>query len=522
MSHKSSQKLLVSALLLALGAGGGYWAAKQTGDGATAKDKTPLYWVNPMDPRDKRDGPAKDNMGMDFIPVYQEQKNGSPGTVTISPEIQQNLGVRLAKVEKLPIYQQIETVGYVGYDEDRLEAINARMAGWIRTLAIKSEGQRVAKGSLLYEIYAPDLVNAQHEYLLALNTTNPLLLRAAEGKLKSLQVPADQIAALKRSRQVRETIGIYAPSSGYVSELKVREGQYVEPAAALFNISTLQQVWVSAEVFERQAAQLRVGDPVTMTLDYAPGRSWQGRVDYLYPTLDAATRTLKVRLRVDNPDEFLKPNMFAKVAIRTGKGAPQLVVPSEAVIRTGSQDRLVLALGDGNFKSVAITLGPQFGDKVAITLGPQFGDKVAIKAGVEAGDSIVSSAQFLLDSESAIDSDFQRMTAVRPVQVWTQGTVQSMDLASRTLMVAHPPIPEWQWPAMEMEFTVADGVEITQLAEGQILHLQVMQKGDEYRITTIHQESAKESAPATGHAKEQAKDEMEGMDPSQHDMGAKP
>ncbi|WP_287147316.1 efflux RND transporter periplasmic adaptor subunit [Aeromonas sp.] len=501
-----SQKLLLSALLLALGAGGGYWVAKQTTDGATAKKQTPIYWVNPMDPRDKRDAPAKDNMGMDFIPVYEEKQGGSPGTVTISPQIQQNLGVRLAKVERLPIHQQIETVGYVGYDEDRLEAINTRMAGWIRTLAIKSEGQNVAKGTLLYEIYAPELVNTQHEYLMALNTSNPLLLRAAEGKLRSLQVPADQIAALKRSRQVRDTIAIYAPSSGYVSELNVREGQYVEPAAALFNISSLQQVWVSAEVFERQAAQLKVGDPVTMTLDYAPGRRWEGRVDYLYPTLDAATRTLKVRLRFDNPDEFLKPNMFAKVAIRTGKGAPQLVVPSEAVIRTGSQDRLVLALGDGNFKSVAVTLGPQFGDKVAI------------KAGVEAGDSIVRSAQFLLDSESAIDSDFQRMTAVRPAQVWTQGTVQSIDLANRTLMVAHQPIPEWQWPAMEMEFTVADGVDIARLAQGQSLHLQVMQEEDEYLITTIHQEKA----PASGHAPVQAKDEMEGMDPAQHDMGAKP
>ncbi len=135
-----SKTLLLSALLLTLGAGGGYWAATQgIGSGATkATEKAPLYWVNPMDPRDKRDAPAKDNMGMDFIPVYEEQKNGSPGTVTISPEIQQNLGVRLAKVERLPIHQQIETVGYVGYDEDRLEAVNARMAGWIRTLAIKS------------------------------------------------------------------------------------------------------------------------------------------------------------------------------------------------------------------------------------------------------------------------------------------------------------------------------------------------------------------------------------------------
>ncbi|WP_429151050.1 efflux RND transporter periplasmic adaptor subunit [Aeromonas veronii] len=500
-----NKTVLMSALLLALGAGGGYWAAKQTSDGASAKEKTPLYWVNPMDPRDKRDGPAKDNMGMDFIPVYEEQKNGSPGTVTISPEIQQNLGVRLAKVERLPIHQQIETVGYVGYNEDRLEAVNARMVGWIRTLAIKSEGQQVSKGSLIYELYAPDLVNAQHEYLLALNTANPLLLRAAEGKLKSLQVPADQIAALKRTRQVQETVRIYAPSSGYVSELKVREGQYVEPAAALFNISPLKQVWVSAEVFERQAAQLKVGDPVTMTLDYAPGRRWQGRVDYLYPTLDAATRTLKVRLRFDNPDEFLKPNMFAKVSIRTGQGEPQLVVPSEAVIRTGSQDRLVLALGYGNFKSVAVTLGPQFGDKVAI------------KAGVEAGDNIVSSAQFLLDSESAIDSDFQRMTAVRPAQVWTQGEVESIDLANRTLMVSHQPIAEWQWPAMEMEFTVAEGVDMSKLTKGQTLHLQVMQEGDEYRITTIHQEQA----PTSGDTAKPATDEMEkmeGMDHSQHQM----
>ncbi|MGL5333477.1 MAG: copper-binding protein, partial [Aeromonas veronii] len=178
----------------------------------------------------------------------------------------------------------------------------------------------------------------------------------------------------------------------------------------------------------------------------------------------------------------------------------------EAVIRTGSQDRLVLALGDGSFKSVAVTLGPQFGDKVAI------------KEGVEAGDNIVSSAQFLLDSESAIDSDFQRMTAVRPAQVWTQGEVESIDLANRTLMVSHQPIPEWQWPAMEMEFTVADGVDISKLVEGQTLHLQVMQEGDEYRITTIHQEKA----PTSGHALEQAKDEMEGMGHSQHNMGAKP
>ena len=211
---------------------------------------------------------------------------------------------------------------------------------------------------------------------------------------------------------------------------------------------------------------------------------------------------------LDNPDEFLKPNMFAKVSIGTGKGEPRLVVPSEAVIRTGSQDRLVLALGDGNFKSVAVTLGPQFGDKVAI------------QEGVEAGDSIVSSAQFLLDSESAIDSDFQRMTAVRPMQVWTQGQVQNIDLAGRTLGISHQPIPEWQWPAMEMDFTVADGVDISQLKPDQTLHLQVEQEGDEYRIIQIHVEDK----PAADEPMKEAKGEMpgmEGMDHSQHQMGDK-
>ena len=216
-------------------------------------------------------------------------------------------------------------------------------------------------------------------------------------------MPADQIAALKRSRQVQETVRIYAPSSGYVSELKVREGQYVEPAAALFNISTLKQVWVSAEVFERQAAQLKVGDPVTMTLDYAPIAT--GRAGSITSTRPWMPPPAPSRCGcAANPDEFLKPNMFAKVSIRTGQGEPRLVVPSEAVIRTGSQDRLVLALGMAASSRWPSPWAPVWRQGRHQGRG-------------RSGDSIVSSAQFLLDSESAIDSDFQRMTAVRPAGV---------------------------------------------------------------------------------------------------------
>ena len=225
-----NKTLILSALLLALGAGGGYWAAKQTTDGASAEEKTPLLG-QPMDPATNATAPPRTTWGWTSSPSMRSKRAARRAPSPSAPRSSRTWGAA-RQGRATPIHQQVETVGYVGYDEDKLEAVNARMAGWIRTLAIKSEGQQVSKGASSTSSTPLDLVNAQHEYLLALNTTNPLLLRAAEGKLKSLQVPADQIAALKRTRQVQETVRIYAPSSGYVSELKVREGQYVEPAAA--------------------------------------------------------------------------------------------------------------------------------------------------------------------------------------------------------------------------------------------------------------------------------------------------
>ncbi|EKP0304739.1 efflux RND transporter periplasmic adaptor subunit [Aeromonas veronii] len=470
----------VAMLLVFLAGGGSVYLLTGLKDADTSKEKQPLYWVNPMDPQDKRQSPAKDSMGMDFIPIYEEkeQVKGSAGTVTITPEIQQNLGVRLDRVKRVPTYQEIETVGYVGYDEDRLEAINSRMAGWVRTLAIKSEGQRITKGSFIYALYAPDLVNAQHEYLLAMNSNNPLLIRAAEGKLKALQIPNDQISILKKTRKVSETISFYAPNDGYVSDLKIREGQYVEPAEALFNISTLEQVWVSAEIFERQADLFKIGDPVTMTLGYAPSRTWVGKVDYLYPTLDASTRTFKVRLRFDNPDEFLKPNMFAQLNIKVGGAQKNLVVPNEAVIKTGSQNRVVLSLGDGRFKSVEVTLGSQLNEYIVIT------------SGVEEGDEIVRSAQFLLDSESSINSDFQRMTAFRPTQVWVNADIVDIG-QSRLVTIAHQQVPEWQWPAMRMSFELDNRVDLSSLKIGQSVSVQLRQDQDRYLISDIKDPIAK-------------------------------
>lgn len=362
--------------------------------------KEPLYWVAPMDPDYRRDKPGKSPMGMDLVPVYAGEGaagTGSPGTVMVSPEVVNNLGVRTAKVTRQSLPGNIRTVGYVQYDEDRLIHIHPRVEGWIEKLHVKAAGDPIVLGQPLYDLYSPQLVNAQEELMLALKRSNARLVQAAEDRLLALQLSPPVIEELKRDRQVRQTVTFHAPQSGVVDNLNIREGFYVKPGTTLMSIGALDDVWVEAEVFERQAAQVSVGLPVTMTLEYLPGTEWRGTVDYIYPSLDEKNRTLRIRLRFANETGSLKPNMFAQVLIHTAPSEQGLVIPREAVIRTGSQDRVVLALGEGRFKSVAISLG-RLDEQQALIL-----------EGLEEGDTVVVSAQFLLDSESSKSSDFMRM-----------------------------------------------------------------------------------------------------------------
>jgi len=360
----------------------------------------PLYWQAPMDANYRRDEPGLSPMGMPLVPVYDESPEGSAkgaGLVTISPQVENNLGVRTAVVEFKPLNIAINTVGYVGFDEDRLIHIHPRVEGWLEQLYVKSEGEAVQAGQPLYALYSPKLVAAQEEFVLALQRGNRRLIRSAEERLQTLQVAQAQINTLKKSRQPTKTIIVHSPQDGVIANLGVREGMFVKPGTALMSVGALDEVWVTAEVFERQAGVLAAGNAVTMSLDYLPGRRWEGQVDYIYPILDNKTRTVRVRLRFANTDTLLKPNMFAQVIIHSGESTPTLQVPREAVIRTGSQNRVVLALGDGRYKSVMVTLG-RVGSSEA-----------EILKGLEAGDRVVSSAHFLLDSESSIDSDFKRM-----------------------------------------------------------------------------------------------------------------
>jgi membrane fusion protein, copper/silver efflux system len=305
--------------------------------------------------------------------------------------------VRTAPVESRALPARIRTVGYVQYDEDRLIHIHPRVDGWIEKLHVKAAGDPVVEGQALYELYSPQLVNAQEELLLALKRNNDRLVQAAQDRLLALQLSPQFISELRRDRQIRQTVTFHAPQSGVVDNLNIREGFFVGPGTTLMSIGSLDDVWVEAEVFERQAALVQVGLPVTMTLDYLPGKEWHGTVDYVYPSLDEKTRTLRIRLRFNNNAGTLKPNMFAQVLIAANQGDAGLIIPREAVIRTGDQDRVVLALGAGRFKSVAVELG---------RVGEQYAE---IRRGLNEDDVVVVSAQFLLDSESSKSSDFMRM-----------------------------------------------------------------------------------------------------------------
>jgi Cu(I)/Ag(I) efflux system membrane fusion protein len=332
---------------------------------------------------------------MDLVPVYASEKQ--PGVVEISPQVVHNLGVRTTLAGRQRLYQDIRTVGYVQYDQDQLIHIHPRVEGWVEKLYVKAAGDPVALGQPLYDLYSPQLVNAQEEMILALRRGNERLLQAAEERLLALQLSPDFIASLKRDGQVRQTVTFRAPQQGVVDNLNIREGFFVGPNTTLLSIGALDEVWVEAQVFESEADMVRVGQPVTMRLEYLPGQEWRGTVDYIYPSLEATTRTLRVRLRFANPDEKLKPNMFAQVEIHSEDESEVLTIPREALIRTGRQDRVVLALGDGRFKSVEVTAG-----RISSA-------GVEILHGLKEGEEIVSSAQFLLDSESSKTSDFMRM-----------------------------------------------------------------------------------------------------------------
>ncbi len=462
-----------------------------------------LYWVAPMDPDFRRNEPGKSPMGMDLVPVYaDEAAESDPAIVSIDPLVVNNLGVRTVPAERGPLARRVETVGYVSYDEDTLQHIHSRVDGWIEMLAVKAAGDPVSSGQLLFELYSPTLVNAQQEYLAALSGGNSVLIGASRERLRSLGVAGSEIERLEQQRKANRLVRVFAESDGYAAELGVREGIYVTPSTEIMSLARLDPVWVLVEVFERQAAWIRPGQQAEVELDYLPGQSWQGTVDYIYPALDPTTRTLKVRLRFDNESHALRPNMFARISIFGSETDPVVHVPREALIRGGVVNRVVKALGKGRFRAQPVDIGIESGDRVEI------------RAGVAEGDLIVTSGQFLIDSESNIESALSRMdedsSVELPRRVQIGAVVRGTDVAESKITLQHDSVPEWSWPAMTMLFDVADSSLIQGLQDGQSVDVVIEKFADgRHRIIEI--------LPGTG-PKMPAENESGSMEQNDHDM----
>ncbi len=447
------------------------------------KEPEVLYWVAPMDPDYRRDKPGKSPMGMDLVPVYAETE-AVDDAVHINPSVEQSLGVRTSKAERRSLFRKVEATGYVGFDESRVSQINLRTEGWIERLLVKNEGERVKKGQLLFEFYSPQIVNAQKEYVQALRRNDTQMLAASEQKLLALGMVQADIERLAKTSKVTNTAQVLAPQDGTVTSLNVREGIFVRPATEIMSLVDLSSVWLQAEVFESQTDWVTESQSAEARLNYLPGEVFSGRVDYVYPVLDPKTRTLQVRLRFENPGERLKPNMYARVTI-FGKSHPgALSIPREALIRGQDTDRVVVALGDGNYTVQEVMSGIESGDWVEII------------AGLAVGDEVVSSAQFLIDSEASLAGSIRRLDANRMTAnkgeeipaVFGNGIVEAVDVKARRIRVSHGPIEALGWTPMTMEFDVLPGADLVAISIGQSIHFSLVQsKVGDYVIKTIHQ-----------------------------------
>jgi multidrug efflux pump subunit AcrA (membrane-fusion protein) len=341
--------------------------------------------------------PRKDSMGMDMVPVYEGEEESQ--TINVDPVTVQKMGVRTALVTKGPLRRVIRTVGSIDYNETALADVTTKFKGWIENLYVDSTGKQVRKGEPLFDIYSPDLYSAQNEYVLAMNQSSPGGLRSsARQKLKLFDVSEDQIAELEKTRQPQRTLRVNASIDGVVVEKMAVRGQMVDAGMKLYRLADLGIVWVQSQIYEQDLALLKLGQQAEVSLSYLPDRKFRGRITYIYPTLDEKTRTARVRMEFHNPGLFLKPGMFATVEIHADLEPEALLVPDAAILRSGDKNTVFVALEGGKFEPRNVTIGARSEN-----------DQIQVLSGLKEGERVVTSGQFMLDSESQLREAIQKM-----------------------------------------------------------------------------------------------------------------
>jgi len=379
-------------------------------DKDTSKKREVLFWRNPMNPAITSPVFTKDGMGMDYLPVYAEDNaddNEPVGTVTIDPVTVQNIGVRTTLVKVETLSREINALGRIDFNEERLARLHPKTSGWIESMNVDETGVKVKRDSILLNIYSPDLVAAQREYLLALNTwekskntTSNSMLKGARERLELFDVPEHQIIELEQSRKIKKQLHIHSPFQGSVLNIGAREGQYVTPKDQLYLIADLNRIWVNVDVFEDQLSWVKIGDRAAMRVRAQPGRIYDGKVTFIHPVFNSKSRTAQIRLEFNNPDMSLKPGMFSNVVLYANPQKNAVVIPSEAIVRSGNREQVFVVRAPGKFEPREVTLGVSASGLTQIL------------EGVIEGEQVVTSSQFLIDSESKLREATAKMMAV--------------------------------------------------------------------------------------------------------------
>lgn len=374
---------------------------------AKKKQREVLFWRNPMNPAITSPVFTKDEMGMDYLPVYADDdmaEDEPPGTVKIDPVTVQNIGVRTVLAKRRAFSRKVRALGRVIADETRITRLHPKTEGWIEEVFINKTGEPVSQDDILFSIYSPKLVTSQHEYLLALRNMKVLgdseypdiregarqMAVISRERLQLLDVPEHQIRELEQSGKTFKALHVHSPFEGIVMKLNVSEGEYVTPKSELYRLADLSKVWVQVDIYEYELPWVGLGDKAHLTLKSMPGRTFEGIVSYIYPYAEARTRTIKVRLELDNPELALKPDMFADVTLNTGLQKDAVVLPDAAIVRSGDREQIFVVRAPGKFEPREVTLGLSSDGWVQVLKG------------VKAGEEVVASALFLIDSESKL------------------------------------------------------------------------------------------------------------------------
>jgi len=485
---------LIGLLIVAgLAAGGGYWFGSQkAGAGDTVAAAAPggkklLYYRNPMGLPDTSPVPKKDSMGMDYIPVYEGEEEDGGNAVKIGTAKVQKLGVRVEAAALRDLSRPVRAVGRVEVDERRVFAVAPKFEGWIERLHVNTTGQPVGRGQALFEVYSPELVSAQREYQVAARGIEQLagatgeaqasmrgVAEAALARLRNWDISAEQIERLKAGGELQRTLTFRAPAGGIVMEKKALAGMRFMPGETLYQIVDISSVWVLADVFERDIGAVKVGQAAAASIDAFPGRTFAGKIGYIYPTLNPQTRTVPVRIELANPRGELRPAMYANVELKVGPGGTAITVPVSAVIDSGTTQRVIVQKEEGRFEPREVKLGLR-GD-----------DYIEVKEGVKEGEQVVVSANFLIDSESNLKAALGGMKEAKPtVSHHAMGTLDSIE-PNGTVMVTHDPVPSLNWPKMTMEFVPANPALVEKVKPGAPIHFEfVERKPGEWVITKI-------------------------------------